>query len=216
MNVRPLARGELETAAATLTLAFEDDPLMRFMMPRAESRARWLRWFHLRALKECFAAGERHSRATSGNSCGTFTLETGPSEGAIAIHPPGSWPPSLGAELAAWPLPPGLPPWRLLATGVPLERRIHALHPAEAHLYVYVLGVHPSRKGRGLGGALLRHVTQIADAAGVACHLETANPDNLGLYRHFGFETRSELTSHGGPPLWTLTRDKVLRAHTDA
>jgi ribosomal protein S18 acetylase RimI-like enzyme len=93
--------------------------------------------------------------------------------------------------------------------GLHLEGRIHALHPAEPHLYVYVLGVHPSQKGRGLGGALLRHVAGIAKAAGVVAHLETSNPDNLGLYRRFGYEVQAEVTSHGGPPVWTMTTAKA-------
>ena len=145
-------------------LAFEADPLFRHMLPWG--RARWTRWFFMRALNEAFA------------------------------------------ELGATPLPPGLPPWRLVRDGLHVERRIHALHPDEAHLYIYVLGVHPAQHGRGLGGALLRHAGALADAAGVPSHLETANPVNLGLYRHFGFEVKTEVTSHGGPPLWTMTRPK--------
>ena len=175
-------------------LAFEADPLFRHMLPWG--RARWTRWFFMRALNEAFAVD------------GAFTLEGGPELGAMALLPPGTWPPKWYAELGATPLPPGLPPWRLVRDGLHVERRIHALHPDEAHLYIYVLGVHPAQHGRGLGGALLRHAGALADAAGVPSHLETANPVNLGLYRHFGFEVKTEVTSHGGPPLWTMTRPK--------
>jgi ribosomal protein S18 acetylase RimI-like enzyme len=176
-----------------LTLAFERDPLFVDFLPKPASRAKWLRWFHLRALNEAFAVG------------GAYTLEAGPEAGAIGIYPPGAWPPSLLAELVAAPLPPGVPPWRFVRSGLHLERRIHALHPADRHLYVYVLGVHPSQKGRGLGGALLRHVTELAKIAEVVAHLETSNPDNVSLYRRFGFEVEAEITSHGGPPVWTMT-----------
>jgi ribosomal protein S18 acetylase RimI-like enzyme len=196
VDIRPLRRSELSTAAAILSLAFDADPLFRYFLPRPASRAKWLRWFHLRALNEAFAVG------------GAFTPAGGPETGAIAIYPPGAWPPSLLGELGATPLPRGLPPWRWVRWGLHLESRIHALHPAEPHLYVYVLGVHPSQKGRGLGGALLRHAAGLAKAAGVVAHLETSNPENLGLYRRFGYEVQVEVTSHGGPPVWTMTTQR--------
>lgn len=193
MQVRPLLAAELTLAVETLALAFDADPLFCDFLPRPAERAKWLRWFHARALSECLAVG------------GAFTLEGGPATGVMGIYPPGTWPPSLLAELRAAPFPPSLPSWRFVHRGLRLDRRIHGLHPAGPHVYVYVLGVHPSQKARGLGGALLRHAGSIAKAAGVPSHLETSNPDNLSLYRHFGYEVRTELTSHGGPPVWTMT-----------
>jgi ribosomal protein S18 acetylase RimI-like enzyme len=193
MEVRALRRDEIESAAATLALAFDDDPLFCDMLPVAATRAKWLHWFHVRALRECFAAG------------GAFTLEPGPEAGVLGLRPPGAGKWSFGAELAATPLPKAWPSWKLIRGGLHVERRIHALHPAEPHVYVYVLGVHPSQKGRGLGGALLRHAAGIAKAAGVVAHLETSNPDNLGLYRHFGYEVEAEVTSHRGPTVWVMT-----------
>src|SRR5262249_11882089 len=155
----------------------------------------WTRWGFLRALNAAFAVG------------GAFTFDDGPELGAMALHPPGTWPLSWIAELRATPLPLSLPPWRLLTVGRHAERLMHELHPREAHLYLHVVGVHPSQKGRGLGGALLRQAAMIADAAGVPSHLETSNPDNLGLYRRFGYEVKQEITSHGGAPIWTMTTE---------
>lgn len=196
VNVRPLLRSEVEAAAATLALAFDGDPFFRYLLPRPASRARWLNWFHRCALRESFAVG------------GAFTVEGGPDAGAMGVYPPGTWPPSWGAKLRAWPPPPGVPSWRFFRAGLHVDRRIHALHPAGRHLYVYVLGVHPSRKGRGLGGVLLRKAASLADAAGVPSHLETSNPDNLGLYRRFGYAVKTEITTHGGPPVWTMSTER--------
>jgi ribosomal protein S18 acetylase RimI-like enzyme len=194
MRVRPLQRAELAVAAATFVLAFDGDPLFRDFLPRPEERAKWLRWLFVRALRESLAVG------------GAFTLDDGPEAASICLYPPGAWPPSLLGVLRAAPLPPAIPSWRFMRHGLALEHRIHTLHPAEPHVYVFVLGVHPSRQGRGLGGALLRHAEELARAANVPSHLETANPVNLSLYRRFGYEVQTELTSHGGPPVWTMTR----------
>ena len=65
--------------------------------------------------------------------------------------------------------------------------------------------MHPGHKGRGLGGALLRHAAGLARDAGVVAHLETSNPVNLSLCRKFGYEVGHELTLHGAPPVWTMT-----------
>ncbi len=193
MQVRALERSELGEAASTLALAFDDDPLFRHLLPRAASRRAWIRWFHLRALTECLAVG------------GAFTLAGGPAFGAIGLYPPGAWPPKLANLLRATTMVPGPPPYRLLTEGLWIEREIHRLHPPGPHLYVYVLGVHPEQKGRGLGGALLRHAASIARAAGVVGHLETSNPQNLSLYRRFGYEVQRELGARGVPPVWTMT-----------
>jgi ribosomal protein S18 acetylase RimI-like enzyme len=194
MGVRPLQRAEVEAAAATFVLAFDTDPLFCDFLPEPEERAKWLRWLFVRALEESLAVG------------GALTLDDGPEASAICLYPPGAWPPSLLAVLRAAPLPPAIPSWRFLRQGLALEHRIHTLHPAEPHVYVLVLGVHPSQQGRGLGGALLRHAEEMAGAAKVPSHLETSNPVNLSLYRRFGYEVQTELTSHGGPPVWTMTR----------
>lgn len=193
MNVRPLHSAEVVAAADTLALAFDDDPLFRWFFPAAKDRAKWLRWFHRRALGEAVAVN------------GAFVLDGGPATGVIGLYPPGRWPPKVVDLVGATPLPPGIPSWRLLASGIPIEQAIHRLHPHRPHLYVYVLGVHPSLHGRGFGGVLLRHATAIAKASGVVAHLETSNPENLGLYRRFGFEVKNELDAHGGPPVWTMT-----------
>lgn len=193
MRVRPLERAELPRAAATLALAFEDDPLFRHLLPDADTRPKWLRWLHLHALTESLAVG------------GALTLEGGPDLGAVALYPPGAWPPSFGNQARAFTWPPGLPSIGLVRTGLAIETAIHNLHPPSPHMYVYVLGVHPEQKGRGLGGALLRHAATLAREAGVVGHLETSNPVNLPLYRKFGYEVGKELTVHGSPPVWTMT-----------
>lgn len=192
VQVRALRSDELKTAAEMLALAFDADPLFAYCLPRERSRATWLRWFHLRALGECHAVG------------GAFTLEGGPEAGAIGIYPARTWPPTWQSLLRATPFPPGLPPHRLVTVGLPAEQRLHAFHPKVPHVYVYVLGVHPSQQGRGLGGALLSHAAAVAKESGAVSHLETSNPDNVRLYRRFGFEVVGEVAT-GGPPVWAMT-----------
>lgn len=197
LSVRSLLVSEVDVAAATLAAAFDDDPLFRFLLPDGQARPRWLRWFQAHALREALSCG------------GAMTLAGGPSLGAIGFFPADTWPPPVRSSIGALRLPPGLPPFVFARWGLHLEHRIRGLHPIVKHIYIYVLGVQPREKGRGFGGALLRAACAQADDASVVAHLETANPVNLPLYRHFGFEIVDEITSHGGPPVWTMTRSRA-------
>jgi len=195
MVVRPLRENELETATQTLALAFDDDPLFRYLMPGRRTRPPWIRWFHRRALRECLRVG------------GALTID-GPEVAVVGLYPAHTWPPSFLASVRTFPLPPlpwALPPPRLLTVGLGIESRIHRAHPSEPHVYIYVLGVHPLQKGKGFGGALLRHAKKLAEDAGARGHLETSNPVNLSLYRRFGYEVTETIEVRGAPPVWTMT-----------
>lgn len=193
LGVRPLRRGEIGPAARMLAVSFDEDPLFQWFAESARKRRAILEWFHQSSLRECFDAG------------GVFTLDEddGARRGVVAIVPPGQWPPPLARTLRALVIPRALSA-RLVFRGAPLEREMRARHPAGDHVYVCVLGVHPSQKGSGLGGLLLRHALSIATTHRSVLHLETSNPKNLSFYRRFGLDVTSEITSHGGPTLWTM------------
>jgi len=54
--------------------------------------------------------------------------------------------------------------------------------------YLSILGLHPSRQGKGLGAALLEPVLKEADQAGHACYLTTFSPGNIPFYEALGFK----------------------------
>lgn len=48
--------------------------------------------------------------------------------------------------------------------------------------------VHPEAQGRGIGKALAKEVTKIADAEGKRCYLESSRDvPNMKIYENFGF-----------------------------
>lgn len=185
--------GERAEAVAALAASFDDDPLFRWMLPEREERRAWIAWFHGVSVEGAL------------KTLTAWTLEEGASLGAITVVPPGAANPGYGTFLRALGAAPrGLPPWRLVSTGLRVQARLDALHPREPVVYVHVLGVHPGHKGRGLGGALLREALLLAEARGVPAYLETANPVNLGFYGRYGFKVREELRVGDAPPVWTL------------
>jgi GNAT superfamily N-acetyltransferase len=58
--------------------------------------------------------------------------------------------------------------------------------------YLSIVAVAPEVQGRGLGARLLRPTLAEADAAGVACYLETFSRQTLSFYERLGFVARAE------------------------
>ncbi len=194
IRVRPLLEREVPRAAETLSEAFDDDPVFRFMLRERPRRQAWLRWFHEASLREAMLGG------------GAFTVGEGPSAAAMAVVAPASAREAVTRVARSVGLLPALPTWALVRSGLPLYLALRGRHPPEPHLYLSVIGVHPSRQGRGVGGALLRHLVSEAGARGLPCHLETAKPSNVSLYERFGFRVVGEVAYGGAPPTWAMTR----------
>lgn len=71
--------------------------------------------------------------------------------------------------------------------------------------YLQFIGVHPDAQGTGLGGGVIRAGLDLAGAQGLPVYVEVMNPDNLGYYRHIGFETVAEFDiPDSGPHVWAM------------
>lgn len=101
------------------------------------------------------------------------------------------------------------PPWRVDRFAA-LRRELAANTPDEPHWHLNMIATHPDWQRRGLGGALMATVFEIAEADGLPCYLETETPENVAYYRHHGFDVRSEwdVATHDseGPHMWGMLR----------
>lgn len=79
-------------------------------------------------------------------------------------------------------------------------------HPTEPHFYLFLLGLVPGSRSRGLGSVLLAPVLARCDAEGLPAHLESSNPRNVTFYERQGFETVWEDAPDGGPLLRGMRR----------
>jgi len=59
--------------------------------------------------------------------------------------------------------------------------------------YLVYLGTKASARGKGYAKKLITHVTDLADAGGKACYLESSNDINPKIYAKYGFEIRKKV-----------------------
>ncbi len=199
----PLTPARLLEASAALASAFYEDPSFRFLLPREETRGRWLPLLMGAGLRQVLPEGHVY----------TTTSEDVP--GVIGLVPPGRYPLPFWRNFrffvsVAWRPPPFGLPLRFHVRGLQALRVVERLHPRKPHWYVSVLGVHPRQQGKGLGRVLLEPALARADREGLPVYLETSKESNLSFYRHFGFEIEDEVELPGsGPPVWTMLRPPI-------
>ncbi len=81
--------------------------------------------------------------------------------------------------------------------------------------YLYLFAVGASERGKGVGGAHMRHITGIADALGWPMYLENSKQRNLPFYERYGFKTVEAVPVNGAvgaPTLWLMVREAEVRS----
>jgi GNAT superfamily N-acetyltransferase len=176
--------------------AFQDDPVMSWLLPDADRRAA--------ALPVYFGAVARH-HFLSGGAAEVTTDGSG--VGAAALwDPPGHWRQTPREQIAMMPAMVRVFRGRL-GPARALGEKMKAAHPSEPHWYLAIIGSDPSARGTGCGHALMRSRLDRCDAEHAPAYLESSNPDNIGYYNRFGFDVTGEITiSGGGPTLWPMWR----------
>jgi ribosomal protein S18 acetylase RimI-like enzyme len=176
-------------AAAVLSRAFVDDPLINALVPRPrEPVERALR------LAGLFAVVLKLQRGDGQPVFGVF--EAGRLIAAAVVE--GTMHASAGGTIAGGLL--SLPMmvraigWGGVRRSIRLVDSLARNHPPHPHLYLNILGVEPSFQGRHCGVAILNHLRELAetrsDLDGV--YLETATEANVAYYTRNGFEVIGE------------------------
>ena len=82
-------------------------------------------------------------------------------------------------------------------------------HPTgRPHAYLAFLSVAPSAQGTGVGSALLAHMHQQLDAAGIPAYLEATGPRCARLYQRHGYILKGHLSlATNGPSMRAMWRD---------
>ncbi len=191
--VRRATPSDTPVLAAALARAFEDDPLMVWLVPDTGRRT------HL--LAELFVATLEVLALPAGE---TYTTQE--CWGGALWLPPGRWRPRRLDQLKLLPAT-----WKLLGRRLgkvaSALRAVEQHHPEEAHWYLHSLGIDPVHQGRGVGRAILTPILQRCDATRSAAYLESSKPRNLAFYEAAGFVARAPVELADGPTLWPMWRD---------
>ena len=193
--VRLATEADLPQVAETLAAAFDDDPVMNWLV-RQDARRRWA--MHAVYVEET----ERMSFPYGG----VAISEDG--SGAALWQPPGVRPrvdPKEAASMLRLML--RIAGWERLPRMLAEARQMAQARPKEPHYFLSSLGVRPERQGSGVGSALLELFTARCDAEGVPAFLESSKARNLPLYERYGFQvTKEARVPLGGPIQWLMLR----------
>jgi ribosomal protein S18 acetylase RimI-like enzyme len=197
--VRSAGKNDVRPVARMLARAFQDDPMMQWVLPDADGRTR--------AVSRMFAAMARYHYLSSGV---VEMAETASDIAAAALWaPPDRWRESPLETLRMMPsLLWGLRS-RVSAFKAILDAAEH-VHPEEPHWYLAVIGSDPKFRAKGFAHALIRKRLEHCDATNTAVYLEASNTDNVPYYERFGFKVRREFSAPNGcPPLFAMWRTPI-------
>lgn len=184
-------RSDLPAVGRSLSLAFEDDPVMAFLFPDGASRPRRLRSYY--AVVIPFLRGH-----------GCVYTDPGRHGAAVWQAPSPARPDALrGVWLT-------LRMIGSLRTSTVRGRRLNSAvlraHLREPHWYLALLGTEPSHQGRGIGSALLAPTLSRCDREGLPAYLESSKQANIPFYERHGFEVVGEIQVPDGPCVWPMLR----------
>lgn len=194
VTVRKASRYDARALGVVLAHAFADDPVMQWLLPTAEARAR--------RLPRMFAMELRYLYLPNNEVYTTRDLA-----GGAMWAPPGGWRTPPANVVRAIPRLVWALRGRTLAA-IACVAAIEQIHPQEAHWYLAVVGTEPAHQREGIGRALLAPVLERCDRDFIPAYLESSREDNLAFYHKLGFEVTSPLDlPGGGPRVWPMWRE---------
>ena len=171
----------------TLMLAFASDPATRWTWP---------------APSAYLAAFAPFARAFGGAAFvhgSAFHIGTA---GAALWLPPGVGPDdqAMVALMQATASP------ESMVDGMQVMQQMASFHPHEPHWYLPLIGVDPAWQGKGVGGRLMKHATDLFDRDGALAYLESSSPRNIPLYQRHGFEILGRIQAGSSPSFMPMLR----------
>lgn len=188
MTIRAVEAGERPRALNIQMLAFQVDPIVRWLWPEPDAYMR-----HFPALLAGFggrAFENGTAYVTDDFSGGTLWLPPGVGADDDAME-------AMARDLVSEPTSSEL---------FAYFEEMSLSAPLEPHWHLAFVGVDPFRVGEGIGSALLAHTLDRIDGEGSVAYLESSNPRNVPYYQRHGFEVIREIRIGGGPPLMPMIR----------
>lgn len=181
MKARIANAGDIDGVTATLTGAFEADPLWGWAFPgnREALAALW---------RLLIASALRYPWVWVADDYAAASVWIPPGGIELTEQEESSLEPMLNEHLGG-----------RAGEVLDLFARLDANHPTEPpHYYLSLLGTHPDHRGKGLGMALLADNLAAIDSQRMPAYLESSNSANDSRYERHGFVRRGRLTRPDG------------------
>ncbi len=182
-EIRTLSRQDIQAAADILARGMQDNPFHIRVFAGTDAQREG-------ALSLLFAQLLRQ-QMPEGVLLGAY--DANELVGVAAMVPPGCCQPKLREQAA---MLPALLRGRMLHRSVWILRWLHAWSRQDAaappHWHLGPAAVHHLRRGQGIGSALLGDLCARLDDHAANGYLETDKPENVRLYRRFGFELQAK------------------------
>ena len=196
IGVRPARKADVRELARVLGRAFQEDPVMAWILPDATARAE--------RLPTMFATMTRHHFLSGG---GVEVASRDAVIGAATLWDPPGRKTSPLSELAMTPAMTWVFRSRV-GVGKEVLEAMQRVHPEEPHWYLNVIGSDPTVRGAGFAQALMHSRLKRCDVECAPAYLEATKADNVPYYQRFGFEVTGEIVvPKGGPSIWPMWRN---------
>ena len=182
VEIVPIGESDIESAASVVVSAYmEDAEAVATIRKKPEQRLRILRRYFTHQLVLNLPQGASRCALLDGEVVGVMIISA----------PGRSTSTSREMVKSLWRMLFDLGPlatWRGLKYTSDDERH----RPNEQHYYLEIIAVDPKFQKRGIGAALLDHLSKLADKDRALIYLCTSNPNHPPYYEKFGFRTESE------------------------
>ena len=187
-KVKTATTADQDSAVDTVVLAFAADPIARWCWPDAHQYLAAMPRFTVAFGGAAFANGSAHCTEDYAGAALWLPPNVHSDEETLGQIVEQTSSPAIRGDL-----------FKML-------EQMGKYHPDEPHWYLPLIGVDPTRQGRGYGSALLTHALRQCDREQVPAYLESTNPRNTPLYQRHGFEVIGQIQVGSSPPLVPMLR----------
>lgn len=188
-KVHTTSTSDKHNVLATLSLAFVDDPGIRWFFPSPPAFQHYFPKFVLAYGGMAFEHGTAHHIGNWAGASLWLPPEVQPDDDAIAAVLTDAMPDSE------------------LATLLEFEERLERYYPEESFWELAVLGVEPTEQGKGYGTRLMEGVLTECDQSETPAFLLSSNVQNLSFYLGHGFDILDTIQLGSMPPFFPMRRD---------
>ena len=179
---------EIKNIIGSLVLAFNNDPIVRWMYPLAQQYLNYFPDFLTAFGKNAFDSQTVYYSDNYAGAAFWFPPHVEPN-GDLIIE-------TIQKTISV----------KLQTEVFSLLEQMSELHPSEPHWYLGVLGVDPTRQKQGYGSKLIQDVLDLCDRAELPAYLESSNPINLAFYEKHGFKVIGEIKTNTSPTMSAMIR----------